>query len=231
RRDSGRAAAPRTSAGRSLFEWLPPDCKSALWVDVRGLHTAPALTGLRQWFWNAERLQAVANFKKSMQIDLRNDLDELIVCFDLANPSSLLILAGGGFDTAGFVRAFRRSPAGRAQSYHGAEVLALTDPKNPFECVAVLGPHQLAGGSRAAVTEVLDSRGKKTASRGVAGAGLALAAPDDGALARFVTTQLASLPKVPDVVLKEHNKLLALAAGLDGDSTAVLRAFGAGTER
>jgi len=220
-----RAAARKAPAGQSLLQWMPADCKSALWVDVRGLQTAPALAGLRKWFWSAERLQGAENFKKSTRIDFRNDLDEFIVCFDLANPDSLLIIGGGEFDTAGFVRAFRRSPAVRVQPYNGSDVLELTDPKNRFECIAVLGPHTLDGGSRTAVKGLLDWRAAKPAGQtAVSEAQRALSASDDGALVRFVSTQLASLPKLPDVVLKEHNKFLALAAGFDGGSTAVLRA-------
>ncbi|MBM3888634.1 MAG: hypothetical protein FJ388_05855 [Verrucomicrobia bacterium] len=220
-----RAGARKAPTGQALLAWVPPGCKSALWVDVRGLQTAPALAGLRTWFWSAERLRGAENFKKSARIDLRNDLDELVVCFDLTNPDSLLIIGVGEFDTAGFVRAFRRSPAVRAQSWNGADVFELTDPKNQFQCIAVLGPRALAAGSRTAVKELLESRAAKASGQtAVSEAQRALSALGDGALVRLVSTQLASLPKVPDVVLKEHNKLLTLAAGFDGDSTAVLRA-------
>ena len=220
-----RGGTARTaSAAHHLFELVPPGCKSALWLDVRGLHTAPALAGLREKVWTAERLQGIENFRKSTRIDLRNDVEEFIICFDGTQPDWLLVIGCGGFDTAGLVKTFSKWPAVRLQPYNGTDVFELTDPKNHFECIAVLGRHEIAGGSRTAVKELLDQRAAKPSGQAALSAERrALMAMGDGTLARFVTTQLASLPKVPDGPLKEHTTLITLAAAVEGDLTAVLR--------
>lgn len=223
-KSTGGIAQLKGKQQASVIGLVPPGVKTALWLDVRRLHEAPALAALREKFWDDEKTKGAAQFKSLTEIDLRHDLDELVVCGDVTNPGSLLLIGRGSFDTAALNKAFRQFEAVELLDYKGTPVFQFIAPKNHFECIAVLGQRELAAGGLNAVKELLDYReGKKAGHAAASPMQDKLTALGEDAAARIASVQVADLPKVKEGPFKEHTKLFALAAVISNDTEATLR--------
>lgn len=212
------------NAQTTVMRLLPPDVKTAIWLDFERLHAGRVATPLLDEFWGGKLARGVDQFAQATTVNLRIELNELLVAGDATNTESLLIIGRGSFDTAIILEVLSQGDQIVAEDYLGATIFHLPDPKNHFECLCVFGPNEIAGGTKKAVREMLDYR--ESIKGGTESAGTlqqVLMSLNSNAVARAATLQFINLPKVKQSPFEKSVRLAAISAMMAGESEAILQ--------
>ncbi|MDD5522593.1 MAG: hypothetical protein PHI84_17400 [Kiritimatiellae bacterium] len=211
-------------AQATVMRLLPPDVKTALWLDLERLHAGRVAASLLDAFWGGKLAKGVEQFAQATTVNLRIELNELLIAGDATDPESLLIIGRGSFETTIILAVLRQSERIEAEDYLGASIFRMPEPKNHFECLCVFGPNEIAGGTENAVKEMLDYR--ESSKGGTEPAGTiqqALMLLNSNAVARAATLQFASLPKVKQNPFEKSVRLATISASIVDDSEAFLQ--------